>query len=212
MSFKQALAAGQLGESLIARWQRRQGCSVLPAYDKENNDFKGPRLFMAEGAPVAQLIAPDMLVMGQGKFLWIEAKHKSRFTWYAKNRRFTTGIDLRHYKDYCAVEAETGLPVWLMFLHTEGTTSPDEIKRYGAPPTCPTGLFGNQVGVLQAMEPDHISHEFGAGGMIFWHLGQLDKLATLEEVYGTEPIPANPAVQRSWNALAGRHVTTLYSN
>lgn len=192
MSFKQSLASGQVGESLIARWKRRQGSHVLPVYEKANNDYKGPRIFMAEGAHVPQLIAPDMLVMGQGTFLWIEAKQKSRFTWYAKHKRFTTGIDLRHYNDYCAVEAETGLPVWLMFLHTEGTTSPYEIKNYHAPPTCPTGLFGNKVSVLQTMEPDHISYEFGAGGMIFWHLGQLIKLATLEEIYGTEPIPASP--------------------
>lgn len=208
MSFKQAFASGQMGESLIARWQRRQGRNVLPVYEKVNNDYKGPRLFMAEGAPAPQLIAPDMLVMGEGAFLWIEAKHKSRFTWYAKHLRFTTGIDLRHYEDYCAVEAQTGLPVWLMFLHTEGTTSSYEIQHYGAPPTCPTGLFGNQVSVLQAMEPDHISHQFGAGGMIFWNLDQLTKLATLEEIYETEPILASPAVQPSRNALVGRRAGT----
>lgn len=62
------------------------------------------------------------------------------------------------------------------------------------------------------MEPDHISYEFGAGGMIFWHLGQLIKLATLEEIYGTGPIPASPVVQPGWNAPAQRHAAMQCRN
>ena len=50
MNFSDTLKQGQLGESLIAKWLRRQGWSILPAYEKEIDNGKGPRLFMAVDA------------------------------------------------------------------------------------------------------------------------------------------------------------------
>lgn len=139
MSFATSLATGQLGESLIAQWLRRRGWHVLPAYEKETGDYKGPRLFMAQGSDKAQLIAPDLLTMRNGDFRWIEAKHKTHFSWYGKEQRFVTGIDLHHYGDYCRVADETGIDVWLMFLHREENTWQEDVVKWGAPPKCPNG-------------------------------------------------------------------------
>jgi hypothetical protein len=112
MNFADSLSSGQLGESLIAQWLRRRGWHVLPAYEKEIDNGKGPRLFMASDASKAQLISPDLLVMRSGKFLWVEAKHKTRFSWYGKGGYWVTGVDRRHFEDYCAVTDNTGMGLY----------------------------------------------------------------------------------------------------
>lgn len=183
MTFEQSLAFGQIGEGYIARWLRRNGYHVLPVYEKEIDNGKGPRLFMAKTAQAEQLIAPDLLALRDGRFLWVEAKRKTRFTWYGKARCFTTGIDIRHYHDYCAIARETSLAVWLLFLHVDGTTWPQDVARFQAPPTCPTGLFGNELSILQTTV-NHLSDRHGRSGMVYWRVDSLRRLASLEEICG----------------------------
>ena len=97
MSFSDSLQQGQLGESIIAQWLRSRGWHVLPAYEKEIDNGKGPRLFLAQGNRMSQLIVPDILGIRNGDFKWFEVKHKTRFTWYGKGKYFVTGIDKRHF-------------------------------------------------------------------------------------------------------------------
>jgi hypothetical protein len=183
-SFADSLSTGQLGESLIAQWLRRRGWHVLPAYEKELGEYKGPRLFMAMGCESAQLIAPDLFTMRNGDFRWIEAKHKTHFSWYNIGKRFVTGIDLRHYGDYCRVADATGVDVWLMFLHRDENTWREDVIKWGAPSKCPTGLFGNRLSELRKVENrSHISDKHGPSGMIYWAPGMgLKKLADLCDV------------------------------
>lgn len=184
VNFEQALAVGQLGESMISHWLRNKGWHVLPAYEKEIDNGKGPRLFLASGGEASQLITPDLFAMRGGQFLWVEAKHKSTFTWYGKGRYWTTGIDKRHFADYARVQETTGIDVWLLFLHRDSTTRPDDVRKWGAPPECPTGLFGRSIEYLSSHN-SHDSDKWGPSGMVYWqpfeHLLKLAELSDLAQ-------------------------------
>ena len=169
-SFEEQLKIGQLGESLIAKWLIKKEWSVLPVYEKELDTGKGPRLF----TPGGEIIAADMLIYKANDAIWIEAKHKDAFTWHRITKRWVTGIDLKHYLDYCKVDEISPWPVWLLFLQRGGQAK-------DSPPDSPSGLFGNTLKHLQAHE-NHRFEDFGHGGMVYWAHGALRKLAELEDI------------------------------
>lgn len=160
---------GQIGESLIARWLRSRGNWVLPVYEKEIDNGKGPRLFLPHG----ELIAPDLLVMGDA-VQWIEAKHKTAFSWHRISKRWVTGIDVVHYRDYLRVNDESQWPVWLLFLHRGGQAK-------DSPPISPAGLFGGALDTLRNCE-SHQHENWGKGGMVYWARESLALLASLDEI------------------------------
>lgn len=170
MSFAESLAQGQIGESLIARWMRRRGNFVLPVYEKEIDSGKGPRLFCPNG----QRIAPDMLVFGGPPPRWVEAKHKTAFSWHRNTQRWVTGIDIRHYEDYLKVDEETPFDVWLMFLQRGGQAK-------DSPAESPSGLYGNVLSCLRYRE-NHRHKNWGPSGMVYWAESDLRKLAGLESL------------------------------
>lgn len=176
MSFQSNLAVGKADESAIARWLLSRGFSVLPVYEKIIDEGKGPQLFTGGGS----LIAPDLLAIKAEKTLWIEAKHKTAFTWHRMTGRWTTGIDLRHYRDYLRVAYVTTWPVWLLFLHDGGQAK-------DSPPNSPSGLFGNDLLVL-AKNENHRSLRYGHSGMVYWAPkdsaggGALKHIASLAEL------------------------------
>ena len=162
--FSHQLKFGQMAESSIAQWLRGRGWSVLPVYDIEIPTGKGPRLF----APSGEYAAPDMLDYKATNVLWIEAKHKSAFSWHRNTGRWVTGIDLRHYDHYCAIEDQSPWPIWLLFLHRGGQAK-------DSPPS-PSGLFGNRLRLLRCSE-NHRSDKWGKDGMVYWALPSLLYLA-----------------------------------
>ena len=169
-TFQQKLAVGRVGESVIAQWLKTKGYSILPVYEIEINSGKGPRLF----GPRKNYIAPDMLAFRDDKTIWIEAKHKTAFSWHRNSDRWVTGIDLTHYADYCEIDAHSPFRVWLMFLHTGGQAK-------DSPANSPAGLFGNSISYLRNHE-NHRSDRWGSGGMVYWNVGELKKLAEISEV------------------------------
>jgi hypothetical protein len=177
MGFSEQLARGRVGEGLIARWLRRRGSFVVPAYEIEIERGKGPRVFAPDGA----LISPDLLCLHPGRDpVWIEAKHKTVFSWYRRLSRWETGIDERHWLDYCKVRDQIGIPVWLLFLHRESRPWSGDIEHL--PPgvdSCPVGLFG--IDIDKARDLGRFGGEH-AGGMRYWWHGDLKMLATLGEV------------------------------
>lgn len=170
VAFRERLGVGQAGESVIARWLQRRHHTVLPVYEKILDTGKGPQLFL----PAGSLIAPDMLVYKGGRVQWVEAKHKAAFTWHRLTQRWVTGIDLRHYKDYCKVMECGPWPVWLLFLHRGGQAK-------DSPAVSPSGLFGNALSYLMQHE-NHRSENWGSGGMVYWSIDSLIKMAELTEV------------------------------
>ena len=165
MSLEESLAIGQAGESAIATWLRGKGYSVLPVYEKLFDTGKGPQLY----TPGAELIAPDLLAFRGDRVLWIEAKHKTAFSWHRLTGRWVTGIDLRHYGDYLKVDDDSPWPVWLLFLHAGGQAK-------DSPPDSPSGLFGERLEYLRQHE-NHRHENCGRSGMVYWahetlkHLG-----------------------------------------
>ena len=173
MSFAEQLKTGQAGESAIARWLISRGHSVLPVYEKIVNEGKGPQLFTGLG----QLISPDLMSIRNGKPLWIEAKHKDAFTWYRIKQVFETGIDMRHYNDYLRVSEQTGVQLWLMFLHKGGAAK-------DSPPS-PSGLYAGEIRNMMNNE-SHRSSKYGSRGMVYWTRkcdgGPLAKIGGYEDV------------------------------
>jgi len=169
-TFAGKLAYGQVGESKIANWLKSKGYSVLPVYEIEYHTGKGPRLF----APNKILIAPDMFVFKANRQLWVEAKHKHAFSWHRITSRWVTGIDLRHYHDYCEIDNYSPFPVWLLFLHDGGQAK-------DSPPNSPSGLFGNKLSFLRDHE-NHRHGNWGNQGMVYWGVDSLKRLASLSEM------------------------------
>lgn len=180
-NFAHALAFGQVGESLISRWLQSRGHLVFPAYEKEISTGKGPQLFSAAGS----YVLPDLLVFRRDGVCWIEAKHKSCFTWHRRTGAWTTGIDLRHYAEYQQVAARTGTPCWILFWHPSNRPHQRDIQA-GSPAHCPTGLFGGDLATLVKRE-NHRSPSFdasrdgvighGRSGMVYWAVDDLKLLA-----------------------------------
>ena len=170
--FDENFEDGKLGESEIAGWAKEQGFNILPIYEVQSGQYKGPTIYTAKGIGV---IAPDMLVFKNGSVRWIEAKHKSSFTWSRKYQCWETGIDLHHYYEYLKVMEMIDWPLWLMFLHKPGKPAPN------SPGVSPTGLYGREL--KQLSKKENISHVWEEPyghqrkGMIYWNEKSLIKLS-----------------------------------
>lgn len=163
--FEQKLQIGKVGESQIAEWLKSRGHNILPIYEIEKGQYAGPAIYASDGSTI---IAPDMLIFGGGKTIWIEAKHKNAFTWHRITKKFVTGIDLKHYFDYQKVRLLIDWPVWLLFLHRSGIAK-DSLAG-------PAGLFGNDLEYLMKHE-NHRHENWGKTGMVYWAVEHLIKLA-----------------------------------
>jgi hypothetical protein len=178
--FSKQLEIGQLGESVIARWCMSRGNSVIPVYEKEIITGKGPRFFSPQG----QFVAPDMFILPSMTF--IEAKHKTVFSWHRITGRWCTGIDLNHYEDYQKVQAITGRPVWLLFLHRCSIPDKRDLVA-GCPAECPVGLFGNDLKFLSENE-NHRHKNHGRHGMVYWAVDKLRLMSPLNEILENKTI------------------------
>ena len=147
---------------------------MLPVYEKVINNGKGPRLF----TPIGELIAPDLVVFKHDGIFWVEAKHKEAFSWHRNTNRWTTGIDLHHYREYQEVARVVKYPVWLLFLHRGG-------QARDSPAVSPSGLYGNDLAYLVKHE-SHTSPNWGRHGMVYWAIQDLRALAALSDLYPDE--------------------------
>ena len=168
-SFQQSLSTGKAGESLISSWLRHRGFNVLPVYEIENNQFKGPAIYASDGK---EIIAPDLLAIGE-KVIWVEAKHKTAFTWHRISSQFVTGIDIRLYEHYIKANSIVKWPIWLLFLHKGGQAKDS--------PVSPSGLFGNDLEYLSKNE-NHRHKNHGKSGMVYWSISCLKKMAEYDDL------------------------------
>lgn len=176
MSFSDMLKIGKAGESAIAQWLQRRGHHVLPVYEKIDMDFKGPVLYRPDGG---QLVCPDLLVITHGGIAWIEAKHKTAFTWSRKYEAWNTGIDLHHYYAYIRVQNDLKhIPVWLMFLHQIGTAKDTPDGK-----ASPSGLFMASLRHLRQNEC-HRHENHGKYGMVYWRPCAFTHHIPLDDFFG----------------------------
>lgn len=173
--FNTMLKFGKETENRVATYlQQKQSCSLLPVCNIKSHQFKGPHIIGAD------LIAPDFIVFGslnmisKNNHIWIEVKGKFGFSWYRKNSAWQTGVDNSAFSSYCKVADETGIPVGLLFLGY-GEQSKD------APVGSPSGLYGGSIDYLQD-NIDHYFSDYGNGGMVFWNVNDLVKIAELSEL------------------------------
>jgi hypothetical protein len=184
-SFDDKYAFGKIAEGQIAQWLiRAHEYQLLPAYEIEIPSGKGPRLLTSSGG----LVAPDILAMkhrGTKLFIkWYEAKHKTRFSWYRKNGgSWQTGIDLRHFEDYIKVQEQTGIEVYMLFLHRSNCPSASDLEN-GSPSVCPVGLFGGSLYHLihHVDHKDSYNDSGRAYPMVYWNEKVLKPIASLEEM------------------------------
>jgi len=143
---------------------------VLPIYEKEISEGKGPAIYF----PDAEIIGTDMLVFTKKIMYWIEAKHKTAFSWHRLTEKWVTGIDIKHYEHYQEIAKRTTFPVWLMFYHDGGQAK-------DSPPDSPSGLFGNNLEYLMENE-NHRHKNWGKYGMVYWAKEKLKLIALKEEM------------------------------
>lgn len=168
-TFEDSLKFGKIAESKIARFFLDKGYAVLPIYEKEISEGKGPALFF----PDKEIIGTDIMIFKSGKIFWIEAKHKTAFSWHRITSRWVTGIDIHHYKHYQEIMKRTEWPVWLMFYH-EGGQAKD------SPAESPKGLFGNELSYLVNNE-NHRHDNWGKHGMVYWAIDKLKLIGEEEQ-------------------------------
>jgi len=174
--FEQQYTYGMVAESAIAKWLLNKGWCVQPVYEIEIHSGKGPRLFTQDG----EFVLPDMLTIKDSNIYWVEAKHKTHFTWYRQTNTWQTGVDLHHFKHYCRVAEITKIPVFLLFLHREHIPSQEDLINK-CPAECPVGLFGKRLDYL-INEVDHESLKHGSTGMVYWDYKTLSLIAPLEDL------------------------------
>ncbi len=164
-NFASALAAARLVERRVSAWLMANNFRVLPLYEgfAGPQEDKAPKLIARDAN--GSLVVPDLLVARRASFKWVEVKWKAETTLHRLSGRWETGINQRLWNDYRAVKAETGLEVWLLFVHEkEGELRGDEIEVLGR---CCRIYDGTKM---------------GSGGMVFFPWDSLRKVARLDEL------------------------------
>lgn len=184
--FDQNYKFGKIGESLIAKYFRNIGYTVLPIYEKEISEGKGPTLFF----PDREVIGSDMMVFKEKTIFWVEVKHKTAFSWHRITSKWVTGIDIKYYEDYKEIMKRTAWPVWLIF-YQEGGHAKD------SPETSPAGIFGNDLNFLK----DNENHFWPPNwkelpkdskrGMVYWAIDKLQLIVTKEELQNNQLADSN---------------------
>ena len=146
-AFDARLAFARKVEMGLSAWLQARGGFILPVYDYSGlGDGKAPKLQGVDNS----LVTPDLFTARQGQTRWVEVKWKSEATWTHITQRFETGIDRRLWTHYERVEAETGIPVWLLFVHEkEG-----EVR-------------GQSIAELNKNKRVSVRFNFGRGGIFF---------------------------------------------
>jgi len=158
MGFEESLRFGKMAETRIAQALRQQQFTILPVYPTVEA-FKGPVVLTPDGSG---LVAPDMLAIRVDEIRWVEAKHKTAFTWHRITSKWTTGIDLHHYKDYQQIQALSPWEIWLYFWQEPGKAkdTPENL-------ISPSGLYADTLRFLETHE-NHTDENWGRTGMVYW--------------------------------------------
>jgi hypothetical protein len=162
-AFHASVAHHREYEIAVSNWLQRRGWLVLPAYDYSGKgESKAPKLL----GVTRQLVVPDLLACRGGKSRWFEVKYKTEASeTYSRGNRLETGIDLRLWKHYCQVREESGVEVWIVFVHRKEAEvrglEIEDLQRHGV--------------------RESPRFNYGKGGVFFPWDG-LQRLATLTEV------------------------------
>lgn len=160
---------GHKGEQVVIRLLKRLGFSILPAGALDGSPFRPGGAPMLSGMEEA-VIAPDLIAVEKGATRTVEVKTKSTSDFYGIGKCQVTGLALRHWDNYLAFEAKSGLPGWIVFLHAKQ----DEVL--GAPIAVmdPHKRVARDAGTLRTFnEP-----------MVFFRCEDIPRMGTISEVLG----------------------------
>lgn len=174
-NFNKKLQYGQAGESLIANWLKTKKFNIIPVYEKIIDTGKGPQVFTMD---CKRIVAPDLLCFNQKNTIWVEAKRKKGFSWHRKTKKWVTGIDIRHYKNYLELlNNYSPYDIFLFFLQEGGST----IGCNHAEKQQPSGLYVGNLRFLSKNE-NHRSSKWGNSGMVYWSEDILIKKAEYKDI------------------------------
>ena len=162
---------GSEGEEIVKNWLiHKKDCSVAPFGEVELSGFEGPKIYNKR----FNAKTPDLLVNGPSGMYWLEVKRQEAFSRLGKNGPLETGIGMDQYIDYCLVNNDWPIQVYLAFLQDGG---PDE---HGDP--TPGGLYCASLSKLVKWN-GRIVKNLGNHGTIFFKVSSLTKIAELDEIY-----------------------------
>lgn len=161
-TFLAAVARARIIEMAVAAWLMSRGWRVLPVYDYTGlKEDKAPKLQAADIAEA--LVMPDLFVARQGAAHFVEVKWKQHADWTRITRRLETGISLRLWNHYQRVQQETGLAVWILFVHDDES----EIR-------------GATLDRLAPMMRRYDGPKMGRDGMAFFPWNEIPRVAPLD--------------------------------
>lgn len=108
-NFKQNLEFGQGGEKEVASLLLKKGFTILPLY--QFTDDISPKILKHN----LSYVSPDLTIFKNGKTLFIEVKRKK--TWVKYKGTWETGCDYSLYRHYRELSIETGIELWMFFVH-----------------------------------------------------------------------------------------------
>lgn len=164
-NFDAQLAAARVIEERVAELLRRAGIWVIPSYDWTGADgAKAPSVLAPRGWD--DLVMPDLQTFHRGVQRWLEVKWKWWASYHRKLNQLETGISLRLYEHYRAIERVSGGDVYVLFVHhREGEMRGDSLKRLAT----------------------YISHQYegrlmGRDGMVFWPFEAIPRWGSLDTI------------------------------
>lgn len=166
-SFDEQLASARQIEMAVGAWLIRRGWSVLPVYDYSGlADGKAPKLDNGAGG----IVTPDLLASKAGETRWVEVKFKARADWTHLTQRLETGINLRLWNHYKTILAETGIDVWLVFVHEAEDL-----------------VCGQNMTWLSQRAREYTGKKMGRDGMVFFPLGELKVFCRMSDIVHFHP-------------------------
>lgn len=121
---------GAIGQRLVSLLLQGRGYYVIPSYDYTGTDGdKAPRMQAYRDS----YVVPDLDVARGGQRAWIEVKTKTIPVFFRATQQERHGIEQRLWRDYEAVQRETGDPVFLFVIEqNSGTILCERMDRLGS--------------------------------------------------------------------------------
>lgn len=182
--FSNKLAWGKEGEQQIVALLNRRGF-IAEYTGPASQENPVPSIWLPGHIHADPLIAPDLFVthripgaaMDPYSF-YVEVKRYSHWTWNYKDHEWQTGMAVRHFFNYCAVQKFVGYPVTI-YLIMEGEPSPQR-------PTIgtPSGVYAAPLHNLEVSTKKHQYMD-----TMWWSIEDFSILCTLEELRPPAVIP-----------------------
>jgi hypothetical protein len=161
---------GRVAEEAVRRFLRSKGELVLPVADCG----AGKAALFGGATRADTLIAPDIMTSSAGQTRFWEVKWKAKEDWTRFLNRAETGVDEHNFQHYQRVQKETGIAVWLIFLHAQQDT-------VLAAPVSDLALIGR-----------HAKMDGSKGGMRFFPCRDLLQLGSCAELLAGRTLPRIP--------------------